>query len=83
MEQIMNSVICPALYFVIGGIVALAQDGHRHIYAESLTGHDTDRARRICRWGWAADMLLWPLYAFDPLCTAAVRLMTMRPEVRA
>lgn len=70
----MNSVMSPALYFAIGGVVSAALDGHRHIYAESLMDTDTDRARRICLWGWAADMLLWPMYAFDALCAGVTRL---------
>ncbi len=71
----MNSVMSPALYFAIGGVVSAALDGHRHIYAESLTGTDTDRARRICLWGWAADMLLWPLYACEAVGAGVANLV--------
>lgn len=75
MEHFMNGVTCPALYFAVGGIVAAVLDAHRHTYAESLTGTDTDRARRICLWGWAADMLLWPLYAFEAVGAGVAHLL--------
>jgi hypothetical protein len=78
LEHFMNSVMCPVLYLGIGAIVAAANDAHRHLYAESLTGSDTEKARRICLWGWAADIIMWPMYGFGALCTGLGYLMNRR-----